>query len=72
VAICEGVCLVCVAGACQMVPNSPGLNVRHEQKPSEDDISNIEPSLLLQHLSVLLTRYRVVSETHQLRSVNVA
>jgi hypothetical protein len=28
-----------------MVPNSPGANVRAEQKPSDEVITNVRPSL---------------------------
>ena len=51
-AACEVDCLPCVGGACHGVPSSPGAKVRHEQKPSEEEINNIDPSLALFPVSV--------------------
>ena len=51
-AACEVDCLPCVGGACHGVPSSPVAKVRHEQKPSEDEIRSIDPSLALLFVSV--------------------
>lgn len=41
-----GVCLApVVTGGGHMVPSSPGAKVRAEQKPSDEDMSNVWPSL---------------------------
>lgn len=54
-----------------MLPNSPGANVRAEQKPSEDVISNVSPS---EDLELCQCHHHdgIATTTYQVRSVNVA
>ena len=52
-------------------PSSPGLNVRLEQKPSEELMSNVRPSLDLGDGSAYSER-SITKLKYQVRSVNVA
>jgi hypothetical protein len=51
-------------------PSSPGANVTAEQNPSEDVISNVDPSLDLVYISILYLRLK--HSTYQVMSVKVA